>query len=115
MDQQPGVACQRRFCVLIATSLKRQKGQAAVKYVTVITGASSGFGALTARRLAEAGHTVYGRCVRLAGEMRNKSKPPGSLPPRKISIFEQQNWTSVLKSLLIERYNKFLAQRDAST
>jgi len=30
-------------------------------------------------------------------------------------IFGQQNWTSVLKSLLIERYNKFLAQRDAST
>jgi hypothetical protein len=30
-------------------------------------------------------------------------------------IFGQQNWTSVLKSLLIEQYNKFLAQRDAST
>src|ERR1700723_3106801 len=59
MDQQPGVACQRRFCLLIATSLKRQKGEAAVKYVIVITGASSGFGAVTARRLAEAGHTVY--------------------------------------------------------
>jgi len=59
MDQQPGVACQRRFCVLIATSLKRQKGEAAVKYVIVITGASSGFGVLTARALAKAGHTVY--------------------------------------------------------
>ena len=29
------------------------------KQVIVITGASSGFGALTARALAKAGHTVY--------------------------------------------------------
>jgi len=44
---------------LIATSLKRQKGEAALKYVIVITGASSRFGALTAHRPAEAGRTVY--------------------------------------------------------
>src|ERR1700723_2415502 len=30
-----------------------------MKNVIVITGASSGFGALTARALAQAGHTVY--------------------------------------------------------
>jgi len=30
-----------------------------MKYVILITGASSGFGASTARRLADAGHTVY--------------------------------------------------------
>jgi NAD(P)-dependent dehydrogenase (short-subunit alcohol dehydrogenase family) len=40
-----------------------------MKYVIVITGASSGFGALTARALAKAGHTVYasiGPCARRA-------------------------------------------------
>ena len=34
---------------------KRRK----LKYVIVFTGESSGFGALTARALAKAGHTVY--------------------------------------------------------
>src|SRR5258707_14838869 len=85
MDQQPGVASQRRFCVLIATSLKRQKGEAAVKYVIVITGASSGFGALAARRLAEAGHTVYATMRETGGgEAQKKQNAPGLAAPEKI-------------------------------
>ena len=115
MDQQPGVASQRRFGVLIATSLNRQKGEAEVKYVIVITGASSGLGALTARRLAEAGHTVYATMRETGGRNAKQVEAARKFAPRKMLIFGQQNWTSVLKSLLIEQYNKFLAQRDAST
>jgi len=70
---------------------------------------------LTARRLAEAGHTVYATMRETGGRNAKQVEAAGSLPPRKMLIFGQQNWTSVLKSLLIERYNKFLPQRDAST
>jgi NAD(P)-dependent dehydrogenase (short-subunit alcohol dehydrogenase family) len=38
-----------------------------MKQVIVITGASSGFGALAARRLADAGHTVYAGMRATAG------------------------------------------------
>ena len=39
-----------------------------MKYVILITGASSGFGALTARALAQAGHTVYASMLDVKGE-----------------------------------------------
>src|SRR5258708_27794086 len=96
MDQQPGVACQRRFCVLIATSLKRQKGEAAVKYVIMITGASSGFGALTASRLAEAGHTVYATMRETGGrDAKQNEAPPEVVPEKKVYISAAQTGATV--------------------
>src|SRR6201984_2711478 len=44
---------------LVASQNSNQKEKFNMKKVIMITGASSGFGALTARALAKAGHTVY--------------------------------------------------------
>jgi NAD(P)-dependent dehydrogenase (short-subunit alcohol dehydrogenase family) len=55
---------------LKATLTKGRK--ATMKYIIVITGASSGFGELTARALAKAGHTVYASMRETAG--RNKEQ-----------------------------------------
>jgi NADP-dependent 3-hydroxy acid dehydrogenase YdfG len=43
-----------------------------MKYIIVITGASSGFGELTGRALAKAGHTVYASMRETAGRNRER-------------------------------------------
>jgi NAD(P)-dependent dehydrogenase (short-subunit alcohol dehydrogenase family) len=43
-----------------------------MKYIIAITGASSGFGELTARALAKAGHTVYGSMRETGGRNREQ-------------------------------------------
>src|SRR5438046_5037086 len=65
MDKRTGSASQWRFCltffrilILLQPKSKPEMNKH-MKHIIVITGASSGFGALTARALAKAGHIVY--------------------------------------------------------
>jgi NAD(P)-dependent dehydrogenase (short-subunit alcohol dehydrogenase family) len=51
----------------MSRSPKVSQGDTDMKQVIIITGASSGFGALAARALAKAGHTVYASMRETAG------------------------------------------------
>jgi len=62
--------------------------------IIVITGASSGFGALTARALAKAGHTVYAGMRDTTGRMRGKWKRRKNSPKITRSIYAR--WSSTL-------------------
>jgi len=50
-----------------------------MKQVIVITGASSGFGALSARALARAGHTVYAGILETTGRNASRASDHGML------------------------------------
>src|SRR5580704_5271826 len=65
MDQRTGHSCQRRIRL---TEPCPQESH--MKYVIVVTGASSGFGRMASNALAQAGHTVYASMRETAG--RNK-------------------------------------------
>ena len=78
--------------------------------VVLITGASSGFGRLTAEALARAGHTVYasmrdvaGRNARNAAEMRERSARDGvALRPVELDVQSEPSAVGAVKEIVAD-------------
>jgi NAD(P)-dependent dehydrogenase (short-subunit alcohol dehydrogenase family) len=60
------------------------------KQVILVTGASSGFGLMTAKALAQAGYTVYASMRETEG----RNAPQVAGPPSKRPTCAPSNWTS---------------------
>jgi NAD(P)-dependent dehydrogenase (short-subunit alcohol dehydrogenase family) len=81
-----------------------------MKYVILITGASSGFGALTARRLAEAGHIVYATMRETSGRNAKQVEAARKFAEEKnvdlrtaeLDVSWQQSADSAVKQILAE-------------
>jgi NAD(P)-dependent dehydrogenase (short-subunit alcohol dehydrogenase family) len=68
VDQRPDAARQRRDHLIASAANAINRKEAAMSgFVILVTGASSGFGLMTARALAQAGHTVYASMRETAG------------------------------------------------
>ena len=82
-----------------------------MKYVILITGASSGFGALTARVSAEAGHTVYasmldtqGKNAAQVGEVEKFAKEHGAdLHALELDVTSQESADAAIQTVLKEQ------------
>src|SRR6266850_1075751 len=77
----------------VASQNSNQKEKFNMKKIIIITGASSGFGALTARALAKGGHSVYASMRETKGRNLPQVEKAKSSPMITTSIYVPSNWT----------------------
>jgi NAD(P)-dependent dehydrogenase (short-subunit alcohol dehydrogenase family) len=74
--------------------------------VILVTGASSGFGAMTVRALADAGHAVYAGMRDIAGRNATAAASareyPGTLRPVEMDVADQQSVDAAVATVLAE-------------